>query len=77
MQKEELDEVFQMLLELMVAAVIGISFGNAWVCILMSFGARSEEKSVGLWFIAGRNVWERGRVGVFDVGVFDVGNLDC
>lgn len=43
-----------MLLELMVAAVIGISFGNAWVCILMSFGTRSEEKSVGLWFIAGR-----------------------
>jgi hypothetical protein len=54
MQKEELNEVFQMLLELMVAAVIGISFGNAWVCILMSFGARSEEKNVGLWFIAGR-----------------------
>ncbi len=43
-----------MILELMVAAVIGISFGNAWVCILMSFGTRSEEKSVGLWFIAGR-----------------------
>jgi hypothetical protein len=54
MQKEELDEVFQMILELMVAALIGISFGNAWVCILMSFGTRSEEKSVGLWFIAGR-----------------------
>jgi cytochrome c biogenesis protein CcdA len=54
MQKEELNEVFQMLLELMVAAIIGISFGNAWVCILMSFGTRSEERSVGLWFIAGR-----------------------
>jgi hypothetical protein len=54
MRKEESDEVCNMLLELIVAAVIGISFGNAWVCILMSLGTRSEEKSVGLWFILGR-----------------------
>ncbi|UCE39399.1 MAG: hypothetical protein JSW00_09310 [Thermoplasmata archaeon] len=43
-----------MLLELVVAALIGISFGNAWACILMSFGTSAEERSVGKWFIAGR-----------------------
>ncbi|UCE75207.1 MAG: hypothetical protein JSV56_05760 [Methanomassiliicoccales archaeon] len=43
-----------MLLEVVVAAVIGISFGNAWTCIFMSFGTSSEERSVGRWFILGR-----------------------
>ena len=43
-----------MLLEVLVAAVIGISFGNAWACIFMSFGTSSEDRSVGKWFIAGR-----------------------
>lgn len=43
-----------MLLELMVAAVIGLSFGNAWTCILLSFGTSSEKRSVGKWFILGR-----------------------
>lgn len=43
-----------MLLELMVAAVIGLSFGNAWACILLSFGTSSEKRSVGKWFILGR-----------------------
>jgi hypothetical protein len=43
-----------MLLEIVVAAVIGISFGNAWTCIFMSFGTSSEERSVGRWFILGR-----------------------
>lgn len=43
-----------MLLEIMVAAIIGISFGNVWTCIFMGFGTSSEHKSVGKWFIAGR-----------------------
>jgi cytochrome c biogenesis protein CcdA len=43
-----------MLLEIMVAAIIGISFGNVWTCIFMGFGTSSEHRSVGKWFIAGR-----------------------
>lgn len=43
-----------MILEILVAAIIGISFGNAWTCIFMSFGTSSEDKSVGKWFIFGR-----------------------
>lgn len=43
-----------MLLEIMVAALIGLSFGNAWTCIFMSFGTSSEQRSVGKWFIIGR-----------------------
>jgi hypothetical protein len=43
-----------MLLELATAAIIGISFGNAWTCIFMSFGTSSEERSVGRWFMLGR-----------------------
>jgi cytochrome c biogenesis protein CcdA len=43
-----------MLLEILVAAVIGISFGNAWACIFMSFGTSTGNRSVGKWFIAGR-----------------------
>jgi cytochrome c biogenesis protein CcdA len=38
----------------MVAALIGISFGNAWTCIFMSFGTTSENRSIGKWFISGR-----------------------
>lgn len=43
-----------MLLEIIVAAVIGISFGNVWTCIFMGFGTTAESRSVGKWFIAGR-----------------------
>lgn len=43
-----------MLLELMVAAIIGISFGNVWTCIFMGFGTSAEHKNVGKFFIAGR-----------------------
>jgi cytochrome c biogenesis protein CcdA len=43
-----------MLMETLVAALIGISFGNAWTCIFMSFGTSSENRSVGKWFILGR-----------------------
>jgi hypothetical protein len=42
------------LLEIVTAAIIGISFGNAWTCIFMSFGTSAEERSVGRWFIVGR-----------------------
>ncbi len=43
-----------MLLEIMVAAIIGISFGNVWTCIFMGFGTSAEHKRVGKFFIAGR-----------------------
>lgn len=43
-----------MLLEIATAAIIGISFGNAWTCIFMSFGTTSEKRSIGKWFVAGR-----------------------
>jgi len=43
-----------MLLEIMVAAIIGISFGNVWTCIFMGFGTSAEHRSVGKWFIVGR-----------------------
>ncbi|UCG68615.1 MAG: DUF4779 domain-containing protein [Thermoplasmata archaeon] len=43
-----------MLLELIVAATIGISFGNVWTCIFMGFGTSTKNRSVGKWFIAGR-----------------------
>jgi ABC-type nickel/cobalt efflux system permease component RcnA len=43
-----------MLLELIVAATIGISIGNVWTCIFMGFGTSSKNRSVGKWFIAGR-----------------------
>lgn len=43
-----------MLLEIMVAAIIGISFGNVWTCIFMGFGTSAEHKRVGKYFIAGR-----------------------
>jgi hypothetical protein len=43
-----------MFLELATAAIIGISFGNAWTCIFMSFGTSSDERSIGRWFILGR-----------------------
>jgi cytochrome c biogenesis protein CcdA len=43
-----------MFMEVMVAALLGISFGNAWTCIFMSFGTTSENRAVGKWFILGR-----------------------
>ena len=46
--------------ELLAAFIIGISFSNAWVCILLGFSTTSgtsdsaEQKNVGLFFILGR-----------------------
>jgi hypothetical protein len=43
-----------MLLEIAVAAVIGISFANAWTCLFMGFGTSTQHKVMGRWFIVGR-----------------------
>jgi cytochrome c biogenesis protein CcdA len=43
-----------MLLELLAAASVGISFSNAWLCMGLSFGCRGESKKVGARFILGR-----------------------
>ncbi len=44
--------------EILAAFIIGISFSNAWVCVLLGFGTTSgtttEQKNVGLYFIFGR-----------------------
>jgi len=43
-----------MLLELLAAASVGLSFSNAWLCMGLSFGCRGESKKVGTRFIFGR-----------------------
>ncbi len=43
-----------MLLEILIAAIIGISFGNAWICIFMGFGTTTQHRSAGKWFVGGR-----------------------
>lgn len=41
--------------ELFVALIVGISFSNAMVCVLLGFSTSSgEQKKTGLYFIAGR-----------------------
>lgn len=40
--------------ETVAAASVGISFGNSWLCILLSLGTRAHSKSLALWFILGR-----------------------
>jgi cytochrome c biogenesis protein CcdA len=46
-----------MLEELFAAFVIGISFSNAFICILLGFGTSSvEQRQTGLFFISGRFV---------------------
>lgn len=39
---------------MIAAASVGISFGSAWLCALVSFGVASEDKVRGLYFILGR-----------------------
>jgi cytochrome c biogenesis protein CcdA len=41
---------------LIAAASVGISFGSAWLCALVSFGVASEDKVRGIYFILGRIV---------------------
>ncbi len=40
--------------EVAAAAMIGVSFWNSWVCLLLSFGNRTHSKSMALSFILGR-----------------------
>jgi hypothetical protein len=39
---------------LIAAASVGLSFGSAWLCALVSFGVASEDKTRGIYFILGR-----------------------
>ncbi len=41
---------------MIAAASIGISFGSAWLCAVVSFGVASEDKVRGIYFILGRIV---------------------
>ncbi len=43
-----------MILELLVAATVGLSFANTWMCVLLSFGAAAEGVAASKFFIAGR-----------------------
>ena len=43
-----------MILELIVAATIGLSFANTWMCVLLSFGAAAEGVAASKFFIVGR-----------------------
>lgn len=45
-----------MLSEVLAAAAVGISFSNAWLCMVLSFGTRGESMRVGVRFILGRFV---------------------
>jgi cytochrome c biogenesis protein CcdA len=41
---------------LIAAASVGLSFGSAWLCALVSFGVTSEDQVRGIYFILGRIV---------------------
>ena len=43
-----------MLEEVMAAAGVGLSFGNSWLCILLSLGTRAHSKMMAVSFILGR-----------------------
>ena len=43
-----------MIEEILAAAAIGMSLGNAWVCALISLGVSVDSKKGGMAFIAGR-----------------------
>lgn len=40
--------------ELIAAAVVGLSFGNSWLCMLFAFGTRGESRATSLYFMLGR-----------------------
>jgi len=40
--------------EAVAAGSVGLSFGNSWLCILLSLGTRAHSKSLAWWFILGR-----------------------
>lgn len=43
-----------MIAEAAAAAMVGVSFSNSWVCLLLSLGARAHSKKMAASFIAGR-----------------------
>ena len=43
-----------MMLEIIVAATVGITFANTWMCVLLTFGAAAEGVDASKFFIAGR-----------------------
>jgi ABC-type nickel/cobalt efflux system permease component RcnA len=43
-----------MMLELIVAATVGITFANTWMCVLLTFGAAAEGVDASKYFIVGR-----------------------
>ena len=42
------------MLELIVAATVGITFANTWMCVLLTFGAAAEGVDASRYFIVGR-----------------------
>jgi hypothetical protein len=42
--------------ELVLAAFVGLSLGNSWLCLFMAFGVSTAELRTGAWFLAGRTV---------------------
>jgi cytochrome c biogenesis protein CcdA len=42
--------------ELVIAALIGLSLGNSWLCLFMAFGMSTVELRSGLWFLTGRTI---------------------
>jgi cytochrome c biogenesis protein CcdA len=42
--------------ELLIAAFVGLSLGNSWLCLFMAFGFSTADLRTGLWFLAGRTV---------------------
>jgi ABC-type nickel/cobalt efflux system permease component RcnA len=45
-----------MMLELIVAATVGITFANTWMCVLLTLGAAAEGVDASKYFIVGRFV---------------------
>jgi len=40
--------------ELVIAAFVGLSLGNSWLCLFLAFGFSTAELRTGAWFLAGR-----------------------
>jgi putative Mn2+ efflux pump MntP len=52
------------IIALTVAALAGVSFGNAWICVLMGFGLTTDERKTGAYFVGGRII------GIILIGMF-------
>ena len=42
--------------ELLIAAFVGLSLGNSWLCLFLAFGMSTVELRTGMYFLAGRTV---------------------